>query len=106
MRRLRSKERNFRQDRLQVWRIEGRITLPEDRGLPAAVLEGERRFVFPNAWSDDVIPEIAPNTGKRLDDNDTGPGQFAFIADSRLHQHFGRVDCTEAEHDLAASGNP
>src|SRR5262245_56870484 len=106
MRRLRSKERDFRQDRLQVWSIEGWITLPEERGLPAAVPEGERRFVFPNARSDDVIPEIAPNAGKRLDDNDTGASQFAFIADSRLHQHVGRVDCTEAKHDLTVSGNP
>jgi hypothetical protein len=23
-----------------------------------------------------------------------------------LHQYFGRVDCTEAKHDLAASDNP
>src|ERR1700746_1720941 len=103
MRRLRSKERDFRQDRLQVWRIEGWITLPEERCLPAAVPEGERRFVFPNAWSHDVIPEIARNTGKSLDDNDTGAGQFALIADSRLHQYFGRVDRTEAKRDLAAS---
>ena len=102
MGRLRSSERDFRQDRLQVWRIEGWITLPEERGLPAAVPEGERCF----AGSDDVIPEIAPHTGKMLDDNDTGAGQFALIADPRLHQYFGRVDCTEAKHDLPASDNP
>ena len=103
---LRSRERDFRQDWLQVWSVEGWIALPEERGLPAAVPEGERCFIFPYAWGDDVIPEITPHTGKRLDDNDTGAGQFALIADPRLHQYFGRVDCTEAKNDLAASDNP
>src|SRR6516225_9662912 len=105
MRRLWSNERNFRQDRLQVRRIKGWITLPEECGLPTVVSERMRGFIFPNARNDDVIPEIARHSGKMLDDNDTCAGQFALIADSRLHQYFGRVDCTEAKHDLAASGN-
>src|SRR6516164_8966836 len=106
MRRLWSNERNFRQDRLQVRRIKGWITLPEECGLPTAVSERMRGFIFPNARNDDVIPEIAPHSGKMLDDNDTCAGQFALIADPRLHQYLGRVDCTEAKHDLAASDNP
>ena len=101
---IRSRERDFRQDWLQVWSVEGWIALPEERGLPAAVPEGERCFIFPYAWGDDVSRKLRPTPGRGW--TTTIPARFALIADPRLDRYLGRVDCTEAKHDLAASDNP
>src|SRR5262249_54356878 len=103
---LRSIERNLCQDRLQIGRVKGWITLPKESGLTTAVPHWKRCLILPDAWNDYVITQIPPDTRKILNDIDSGMVQFTLIADARLHEQLGRVDRAERKHNSAASGNP
>ena len=81
-----SVERNLCQDRLQIGRVKGWITLPKDSGLTTAVPYWKLCLVLPDAWNDYVIVEIPPDARKILNDIDSGMAQFPLIADARLHQ--------------------
>ena len=83
---LRSVEGNLRQNRLQIGRVKGCITLPKDSGLTTAVPYWKLCLVLPDARNDYVIAEIPPDTRKILNDIDTGMAQIALIANARLHQ--------------------
>src|SRR5262249_17305620 len=74
-------ERNLCENRLQIGRLKGWITL--ESGLATAVPHWKRCPVFPDAWNNDVIAKIPTDTRKMLHDIDPSMVQFAPIADAR-----------------------
>ena len=71
------------QDRLQVGRVKGWITLPKESRLTAAVPHWKRCLILPDAWNDYVIAQIPPDTRKILNDIDSGMCMSS--------EHFGQL---------------
>ena len=71
---LRSGKRSLCQYRLQIRSVERWITPPEEGRLPSIIPKREGGSIFPNTRNEDVIREIASDTGKMLHDIDTEPG--------------------------------
>jgi hypothetical protein len=52
-----------------------------------------------------VVLEVLPDARKVLDERDAEGTQGGLVADTRVHEHLGRVDRTEGEDNFPLDSN-
>src|SRR5260370_13973128 len=83
---------------LQVRGFKAGLAFPEEGNLGGAVPRRRELGVLPQASNGHVVLEVLPDARKMLYDRDAEGAQRRLVADTRVHEHLGRV-CRGAGED-------